>query len=57
MIHNGYKPNEMIILSSDKKVWQLYDGTQVSSAGLKRMFMGKILNPAQRKLLGILKIK
>jgi hypothetical protein len=47
----------MLILSSDRLAWRLYDGTLVSSKGLKNMFMGKIPSPAQRKLLGIEKVK
>jgi hypothetical protein len=41
---------------NDKKVWKLHDGTHVSTHTLKNMFMGKIPNPAQRMLLGIVRI-
>lgn len=41
---------------NDPKVWKLHDGHLVSHAGLKSMFMGKIPNPAQRKMLGIEKV-
>lgn len=41
---------------NDKLTWKLHDGSLVSHAGLKRMFMGKIPNPAQRRLLGISKV-
>ena len=42
---------------NDPKIWVLHDGHQVSQVGLKSMFFGKIPSPAQRKLLGISKIK
>ena len=41
---------------NDPKVWKLHDGTLVSQVGLKSMFMGKIPNPACRRLLGICKV-
>jgi hypothetical protein len=41
---------------NDKKVWKLHDGFCVSTFALKRMFMGKLPNPAQRMLLGIVRI-
>ena len=41
---------------NDKLVWKLHDGSLVSAYALKRMFMGKIPNPAQRRLLGIEKV-
>lgn len=37
--------------------YQLADGTVVSASGLRRMFMGKIPGPAQRRLLGISRLK
>ena len=43
-------------MNQDKLRWVLHDGTKVSHAQLKRMFMGKIPNPAQRRLLGIERI-
>lgn len=37
--------------------YRLADGTVVSASGLRRMFMGKIPGPAQRRLLGISRLK
>jgi hypothetical protein len=38
-------------------MWKLYDGTVVDTAGLKRMFMGKLPSPVTRRLLRITRIK
>jgi hypothetical protein len=39
------------------RIWRLADATLMTTEQLKRMFMGKLPNPAQRKLLGIEKVK
>lgn len=46
---------------NDPKVWRLHDGTEVSTAALKRLYSGlglkrSLPSPAMRMLLGITKI-
>lgn len=46
---------------NDPKVWRLHDGSEVSTAALKRIYSGlgmrsSLPSPAMRMLLGITKI-
>jgi hypothetical protein len=48
--------NAMKVITLDRVLYRLHDGSWRSPSQLRTMFMGKVPSPAQRKMLGIEKL-